>query len=132
LSVCRGRSGVLEIAGVVAWWLGGVGPATMSADADDEVAEAGHGVWGVAGADLGGALGVGDVADVRGRSVRLCRLWLWGWVRDAGGGLGEGEQAGFWFGQYAAGDETFEFGAQAFGVVDGGADAECAADVFGA
>jgi hypothetical protein len=54
--------------------------------------------------------GVPQVA-LRGRSVRLCPLWLWCWVGVAAGGLGVGEQAGFWFGQYAAGDEAFEFGA---------------------
>ena len=32
----------------------------------------------------------------------------------------EGEQAEFRFGQDAAGGEAFEFGAQAFGVVEGG------------
>jgi hypothetical protein len=33
-------------------------------DADGEVAEAGHGPWGAAGADLGGVLGEGDIAEV--------------------------------------------------------------------
>src|SRR3954471_10226444 len=69
---------------------------------------------------------------IRGWSASLCPLCRWVRIRAAGGGRGEGEQAGLRFGQHAAGDEAFEFGAQAFGVVGGGADAERVADVLGA
>jgi hypothetical protein len=48
-------------------------------------------------------------------------------VRAAGGGVGFGGWAA-----RSAGDPAFEFGAQAFGVVGGGADAESLADVLGA
>jgi hypothetical protein len=46
-------------------------------EADGEVAQAGHGPWGVAGADLGGVLGEGGVADVVQRLESLRRLRLW-------------------------------------------------------
>ena len=70
--------------------------------------------------------------NLRGRSGEDVRYDSGVWVRVAGGGPGEGEQAGLGLGEDAAGDEAFEFGAQAFGVLRGGAGTERVADVFGA
>ena len=55
-----------------------------------------------------------------------------GGIGGAGRGGGCGEQAGLVLGEYAPGDQAFEFRAQAFGVVGGGGDAESSADVLGA
>jgi hypothetical protein len=52
------------VAGVAAQRCGDEAVAAQAQDADGEVAEAGHGPGGVAGADLGGILGEGGVADV--------------------------------------------------------------------
>src|SRR6266487_5814827 len=52
------------VAGVAAQRLGDVAVAAGAQDADGEVAQAGHGPGCVAGADLGGVLGEGDIADV--------------------------------------------------------------------
>jgi hypothetical protein len=46
-------------------------------DANGEVAQTGHGAGGGAGADLGGVLGEGDIADVVQRLESLRRLRLW-------------------------------------------------------
>jgi hypothetical protein len=51
--------------------------AVETQDADGEVAQAGHGPGGVAGADLAGVLGEGGVADVVQRLESLRRLRLW-------------------------------------------------------
>jgi hypothetical protein len=53
---------------------------------------------------------------------------LFGWL----GRGGQGEQAGFGFGQDATFDQALEFGADAFGVFGFGADAKGLADVLGA
>ena len=52
------------VAGVVAQRGGEVAVAAEAQDADGQVAQAGHGPGGVAGADLAGVLGEGGVADV--------------------------------------------------------------------
>ena len=52
------------MAGVVAQGGGDVAVAVPPQDADGEVAQAGHGPRGGAGADLAGVLGEGDIADV--------------------------------------------------------------------
>ena len=52
------------VAGVAAQRGGDVVAAVEAQDADGEVAQAGHGPWGGAGADLAGVLGEGGVADV--------------------------------------------------------------------
>src|SRR4029450_4763268 len=52
------------VAGVAAQGGGDVAVAAGTQDADGEVAQAGHGPWGGAGAGLGGVLGEGDIADV--------------------------------------------------------------------
>jgi hypothetical protein len=52
------------VAGVAAQGCGDVAVAVGAQDADGEVAQAGHGAGGVAGADLGGVLSEGGVADV--------------------------------------------------------------------
>src|SRR6266508_432216 len=77
------------VAGVAAQRGGDVAVAVGVEDADGEVAQAGHGVWGVAGADLGGVLGEGGVADV---VQRLDAPVASDPVGQAGGvGLGGGE-----------------------------------------
>jgi hypothetical protein len=52
------------VAGVAAQGGGDVASAVEAQDRDGEVAQAGHGPGGGVGADLGGVLGVGGVADV--------------------------------------------------------------------
>jgi hypothetical protein len=52
------------VAGVAAQRGGNVAVPVPPQDADGEVAQAGHGPEGGAGADLGGVLGEGDIADV--------------------------------------------------------------------
>ena len=52
------------VTGVVAQGGGDVAVAAGAEDPDGEVAQAGHGPRCVAGADLGGVLGKGDIADV--------------------------------------------------------------------
>src|SRR5829696_3176175 len=52
------------VTGVVAQGGGDVASAVEAQDRDGEVAQAGHGPRGGAGADLGGILGKGDIADV--------------------------------------------------------------------
>lgn len=55
-----------------------------------------------------------------------------GGIGRADRGQGEREQAGLILGEHPAGDQALELGAQALGVVGGGAHAENAADVLGA
>src|SRR2546430_121259 len=65
----------------------------MTEDADREVAQAGHGSGRVAGADLGGVLGVGDVADVvqrLDRPVAADVAGYLGWPGLHGGEAGDG------------------------------------------
>src|SRR6266511_176947 len=77
------------VAGVAAQRGGDVAVAAGVEDADGEVAQAGHGPGGVAGADLGGVLGEGGVADV---VQRLDAPVAADPVGQAGGvGLGGGE-----------------------------------------
>jgi hypothetical protein len=52
------------VAGVAAQRGGDVAVTVPPQDADGEVAQAGHGPGGIAGAGLGGVLGEGDIADV--------------------------------------------------------------------
>jgi hypothetical protein len=52
------------VAGVAAQRGGGVAVAVQAQDGNGEVAQAGHGAWGGAGADLAGVLGEGGVAEV--------------------------------------------------------------------
>jgi hypothetical protein len=53
-----------------------VAVAVGAQDADGEVAQTGHGAWCSAGADLGGVLGEGDVAEVTTLRVR-CSMRPW-------------------------------------------------------
>src|SRR6266545_2952741 len=77
------------VAGVAAQRGGDVAVAVGPEDADGEVAQAGHGSGGGAGADLGGVLGEGGVADV---VQRLDAPVAPDPVSQAGGvGLGGGE-----------------------------------------
>jgi hypothetical protein len=74
------------VAGVAAQRGGDVAVTVPPQDADGEVAQAGHGPWGVAGADLGGVLGKGGVAEVVQRldapvtRIQSARRAGWAWA----------------------------------------------------